>query len=198
MNNTTTSMCILSCQQNNQHQHHSSSSNTLPESSFTTTNTKNTIIEPLLQSSVHMMNRHENIKCEEKNMKNIQSLSSTTTTANNDNKTTSSTTSRGGGSGKSGLIQLQNGFIPNSRTVICARGKRAFHHEGNVWFRGLVQKEIYNFSLATSKLEKSLLITSIMNTVNDNDPNGGFVKQGDNGNWFRISEATAREKVGQT
>jgi len=89
-------------------------------------------------------------------------------------------------------------FQPGPLDVICARGKAAHKHEGNVRFRDLVNhfREEYA-AKKTSKQQKSKIVTRVVNTIRQASPHGGFVKE-INGNWYEVGDRSAKEKVGQT
>lgn len=81
--------------------------------------------------------------------------------------------------------------------VICGRQRENFHHEGNKYFRELIQKNIGPYIGSRTKLEKGDAIIRITQIVNDNSPSGGFVKKDERtGRWYRISDSEARDKVG--
>ncbi|KAG7342322.1 hypothetical protein IV203_007415 [Nitzschia inconspicua] len=83
------------------------------------------------------------------------------------------------------------------KDVICGRQRENFHHEGNKYFRELIQKNIGPYIGSRTKLEKGDSIIRITKIVNDNSPTGGFVKRDEQtGRWYRIKEIEARDKVG--
>jgi hypothetical protein len=89
-------------------------------------------------------------------------------------------------------------FCPGPYDVICARGAAAASHVGNLRFRKTVKDFVPQYSKATTKLEKSLLVSAIVDSVRDNAPEGGFVKKFEDGDWYEVGDACAREKIGQT
>ena len=105
---------------------------------------------------------------------------------------------------------LSKSFVPGPRDVICARGKDARNHPGNVLLRSLVDQSVRAYENAQSRNEKTKIVSSILvhfgwsRSLNQ-FPNrsggeevGGFVKQDDvSGRWYAVDEASAREKVGQ-
>jgi len=91
---------------------------------------------------------------------------------------------------------LAEGFRPGSLDVICARGNQAFNHAGNKRFRAIVESYLEEYSKATSKVEKSVVVSTIIDLVREASPNGGFVKE-ENGRWYEVGDQIAREKVGQ-
>ena len=87
-------------------------------------------------------------------------------------------------------------FTPGPYDVICARGKQAAQHPGNVRFREIIQRFKPDYSQATSKVEKSLLVSEIVDSVREFTPNGGFVKKF-GGRYYEVGDSVAREKIGQ-
>jgi flagellar biosynthesis GTPase FlhF len=80
--------------------------------------------------------------------------------------------------------------------VICARGKDAKNHSGNIQFRRRIEESREAYAQAGSRLYKSLVVSSVVNWVREASPNGGFVKEID-GIWYEVGDHLAREKVGQ-
>jgi hypothetical protein len=81
--------------------------------------------------------------------------------------------------------------------VICARGSIARNHQGNRRYRAIVIQSLDRYSQATSKIEKSIIVSEIVEKVRGSSPNGGFVKNVD-GFWYEVGDHLAREKVGQS
>lgn len=96
-------------------------------------------------------------------------------------------------SANSEMKQLAREFQPGPKDVICRRGKTAFNH--NKHFRELVQSHLEKYSKASSKLEKSLVVSDIVDTIREGSPNGGFVRCID-GVWYEVGDSIAREKCG--
>jgi hypothetical protein len=92
---------------------------------------------------------------------------------------------------------LPANFEPGPMDVICARGKQAHSHSGNRRFRLSVSMNLERYSKATTKLDKSLIVSSIVDTVRQASPDGGFLKK-QVGCWFEVGDHVAREKVGQS
>ena len=94
---------------------------------------------------------------------------------------------------------LRKNFIPGPFDVICAKGNQAKNHSGNRRFRLQVQEALTRYSQAESKVEKSILVSQIVDAVRKASPLGGFVKQLDeDGLWYEVGDHLAREKVGQS
>ncbi|KAI2505495.1 adenylyl/guanylyl cyclase [Fragilaria crotonensis] len=90
-------------------------------------------------------------------------------------------------------------FSPGEYDVVCGKGKTCFLHPGNRRFRKLVAKFLDRYSEATTKLEKSAIVSSIIQTVRSQSPDGGFIKLDPaTGMWQEVGDHLAREKVGQT
>ena len=87
-------------------------------------------------------------------------------------------------------------FIPGPYDVICARGKAASSHPGNVRFRQIIQDFKPRYCKAPTKLEKSLLVSDVVEAVRGCSPDGGFVKKFGN-QWCEVGDSVAREKIGQ-
>ena len=83
-----------------------------------------------------------------------------------------------------GMTPLSTDFQPGNLDVICGRGKAARNHEGNVAFRSYVETEIDRYSEATSKLEKTIIVSQIVQYIRSRSPHGGFVKQ-EHGQWCK-------------
>ncbi|CAB9508191.1 Nitrilase family, member 2 [Seminavis robusta] len=95
--------------------------------------------------------------------------------------------------------RLAADFLPGPWDVICARGKKAHDHEGNVRLRAMVDQHQEEYGKCTSKHEKSKIVSYIVNTIRKEASyhNGGFVKNID-GIWYEVGDRAAKEKIGQT
>jgi hypothetical protein len=94
-------------------------------------------------------------------------------------------------------FEYQFHFVMRS-DLFCA-GKTCFLHSGNKRFRKLVSHYLDRYSDASTKLEKSAIVSTIIGAVRSRSPNGGFVKLDPaTGRWQEVGDYLAREKVGQT
>lgn len=93
--------------------------------------------------------------------------------------------------------RLAPDFQPGPFDVICARGKAAHDHEGNVRFRRLVQEHQHAYANALTKFDKSQIVSFITNAVRQSSPNGGFVKLIKDA-YYEVGDRAAKEKIGQT
>lgn len=81
---------------------------------------------------------------------------------------------------------------PGKYDVICARGGKARNHSGNLLFRELIQKHLDAYSKAASKIEKTSIVTRIIDSVRIQSPEGGFIKEIE-GEYFEVGDHVARE-----
>lgn len=80
--------------------------------------------------------------------------------------------------------------------VVCARGRQAFRHVGNTRLRAVIQGQLQRYSNASSKMEKSLIVSDIADEVRKSG--GEFVRYNNKTRSMeKISERAVREKVGQ-
>jgi hypothetical protein len=94
-------------------------------------------------------------------------------------------------------IYLPAEFSPGPTDVVCARGKSYWDHEGNQKYRYLIAKATQKYKSTTNKLEKTLIVSQIVESVSNRQ--GKFVKkEGKGGPWVIVDEVFAREKVGQS
>lgn len=83
----------------------------------------------------------------------------------------------------------------NEYDVVCGRGLQAFNNGGNRRLRSIVKNHLSRYSQASSKIEKSFVVSDIIGVVRSE---GEFVKQNTRNGYFeKVSERMAREKVGQ-
>ena len=97
----------------------------------------------------------------------------------------------------SNMTLLPDNFEPGADDVICGRGKKCYNHIGNERFRQRVLTFLDEYSLAKSKLDKSGVLSKVVDEVRQHSPNGGFVKQDANGKWHEVGDFLAREKTSQ-
>jgi hypothetical protein len=90
-------------------------------------------------------------------------------------------------------IQLPANFIPTESTVICGRGKACTTSIGNRRLKSIVNSFLKPYSVAKNKLERSAIVSSIVGAIKRGG--GNFVKCED-GIWWEVDDAFAREKIG--
>jgi hypothetical protein len=101
------------------------------------------------------------------------------------------------GTTTSNMTPLADDFEPGIEDVICGRGKKCYTHIGNERFRERVLTFLDEYSLAKSKLDKSGVLSKVVDEVRQFSPRGGFVKQDTNGKWHEVGDFLAREKTSQ-
>jgi len=90
---------------------------------------------------------------------------------------------------------LSDGYQPRIIDVLCGRGKRHWAHQGNTWFRFVIQANVDRYNDAPSKLEKSTVVDSVVRYIRRHGSH--FLEQDDEtGRWCDIGDLSARGKVG--
>jgi hypothetical protein len=93
--------------------------------------------------------------------------------------------------------RLPSDYAPSDADVVCARGKAYWDHTGNRRYRQLIGKATEKYSSSSNKLEKTLIVSEIVNAVHR--LKGKFIKKEKKGGpWVEVDEVFAREKVGQS
>lgn len=95
------------------------------------------------------------------------------------------------------MTLLPEDFTPSDDDVICGRGKKCYAHVGNDRFRERVMGMLDEYRKARSKLDKSKVLSDVVEQVRLNSPRGGFVKQDASGRWHEVGDFLAREKTSQ-
>ena len=79
--------------------------------------------------------------------------------------------------------------------VLCGRHRLAFHHAGNQRLRVLVAQNVDKYAQAGSRLEKTMVIRSVVDVIQSFG--GRFIKWDRSQNaWTELTEKQAHEKVG--
>jgi len=87
----------------------------------------------------------------------------------------------------SAMIPLGDDFEPGEDDVLVGRGKVCRNWTGNVRFRDLVESRLDDYSVATTKLEKSSIVTAILREIRSRTPNGGFIKKDPaTSKWYEV------------
>ena len=92
--------------------------------------------------------------------------------------------------------KLPSDFLPGKYTVLCGRGKVCSSSPGNKYLRSLVNSHLDPYSKAKNKVEKSNIVSAIIDAVREKAPIGAFVKQDRDGTWWEVEDTFAREKIG--
>lgn len=91
---------------------------------------------------------------------------------------------------------LPHGFVTGPKHVICSRGRDAMEHPGNKRFRVLIDIHLAAYKSAPTKIEKTVVVSTIFESIQEASPHGGFVRK-IGGKWQRAKPSFAREKIGQ-
>ena len=93
---------------------------------------------------------------------------------------------------------LSEDFEPGPYDVICAWGKAAKEHPGYIRYRNVVKENLVRYDSSVTKVERTSIVTDIVDYVRSHSPKGGFVKKDtETGRWYEVGDHIAREKVGQ-
>ena len=92
-------------------------------------------------------------------------------------------------------ILLPKEFVPGQNSVICGRGKVCSSAPGNRRLKKILDAYLKPYSECKSKLEKSSIVSTIVNMVKQSSPVGAFVKF-EKGLWYEVEDSVAREKIG--
>lgn len=93
------------------------------------------------------------------------------------------------------FVPLGADFVPGEYTVLCGKGKVCATATGNHHLRRLVQDKLHEYSLAISKVEKSVIVSDVMKSLQRHET--GIFAKFDRGQWWAVDDAFAREKVRQ-
>jgi hypothetical protein len=94
---------------------------------------------------------------------------------------------------KTGISQLGADFKPSSFSVICGRGRDSYDHVGNHHFRELASMFVARYSRASSKADKSIIVSEMVGIIHQAD---GIFCKFEKGAWFKVGDNYAREKAG--
>jgi hypothetical protein len=86
-------------------------------------------------------------------------------------------------------------FTPSAYSVLIGRGKLCSEAVGSRRLKVIASRYLDEYSNASSRIEKSSVVTKIVDIIQEACPVGAFVKQ-EGGQWWEVSDNLAREKVG--
>ncbi|CAB9497654.1 Nitrilase family, member 2 [Seminavis robusta] len=94
-------------------------------------------------------------------------------------------------------LLLPRDYLPTKYDVINGRGKKAYNHIANRRFRQITAMNVKRYQNTKCKVDKSLIVIGIVNSIRKASPCGGFIKKCQTtGRWISMSDEAAREKVG--
>ena len=70
------------------------------------------------------------------------------------------------------------------------------NHPGNRRFQVVLSMNLQRYADAGTKSEKSRIVLSVVDSIKEGSPDGGFVTN-ERGRWYDIGNYLARQKVGQ-
>jgi hypothetical protein len=97
---------------------------------------------------------------------------------------------------RKGARLLPKDFEPTPSSVIIGRAKICKEAVGNQRLRILAELHLPKYSGATCKLDKSMVVTYLIEAVHDGCPTGGAFIKFHNQRWSEVDNRKAREKVG--
>ena len=86
-------------------------------------------------------------------------------------------------------------YEPSKFCIIWGRGKGSYQSDGNINFRSLVKSNLERYKEAPGRLEKSFIVSEVLNMIRESCPVGAFVKY-EKGRWYDLDDTVCREKVG--
>ena len=91
---------------------------------------------------------------------------------------------------------LGSDYQPGEHAVVCGRGKEYSLSTGNCFLRCLVNHCLVPYSNASTKAEKSRIVTAIIKAVHSL-PTGIFIRF-EKSQWWEVDDAFARDKVSES
>jgi hypothetical protein len=114
------------------------------------------------------------------------------------------------------IVILPVNFVPGPKHIVCQRGKNYWDHEGNKMFRAIIAAAAPKYAKTTSKLDKSLMVSEIIQSIrlattsttktNTTDADeeehqqySCFIKLDNSiGRWVECDDLSVREKISQS
>jgi hypothetical protein len=85
---------------------------------------------------------------------------------------------------------------PGIHDVLFGRGGRIYNHEGNIFFRKLVEDHKVRY-LTSSRPNKPRVAMSVVHLWRSLTPPGRFLQARSEGNWVEVGDHAARKKTSQ-
>jgi hypothetical protein len=90
---------------------------------------------------------------------------------------------------------LPEGFTPLPEDILCGRGCAYVNRPGNRMFSAMVQDHLEDYSNAVSRMDKTLVVATVLNKILDTGAR--FVKKGKGTNrWYEMTREEAHHKTG--
>lgn len=81
-------------------------------------------------------------------------------------------------------------------SISTGRGKKNWKHAGNTTFRELIRKNVARYIAAPAKTDKTQVVISLVDAIRNRG--GRFLKLNDEGRFYDVGDAVARDKVGHS
>jgi len=78
------------------------------------------------------------------------------------------------------MTPLPNDYIPGEYDVICAKGKAAKSSSGNMFYHKLIQRALPVYKDASTKFEKSMIVSEIVDEIRSRSSTGTTSKSTSN------------------
>lgn len=92
-------------------------------------------------------------------------------------------------------MRLPESFEPSPYSVLIGRGKVCAEATGNRRLKVIISTFMDEYSKAPTRIEKSIIVSKIVDVINEACPVGGFIKF-ESDEWWQVSDNMARERVG--
>lgn len=94
------------------------------------------------------------------------------------------------------MKRLPSSFTPSAYSVLIGRGKLCSDAIGTRRLKVIVSRYVEDYKNAVTRIEKSFVVTSIVDIVREACcPNGGAFIKYKGGHWWEVSDYASREKV---
>eukprot|EP00980_Cylindrotheca_fusiformis_P021047 scaffold8060_cov110-Cylindrotheca_fusiformis.AAC.5 len=90
---------------------------------------------------------------------------------------------------------LPANFVPQPYSVLIGRGKACTNAIGNRRLQVLASSYLEDYNNASTKMEKSVIVSKIVDSIREACPVGAFIRH-EGGRWWEVDDVSAREKVG--
>ncbi|CAB9503124.1 Nitrilase family, member 2 [Seminavis robusta] len=93
---------------------------------------------------------------------------------------------------------LPDSFVPNEHTIIIGRGRVVKQHSANRKFEKMIEGIAAEYSAATCKADKGMILSRLIDEIHNAAPEAGFVKKDQaSGRWYTVEESLARTTAAQ-
>ena len=86
---------------------------------------------------------------------------------------------------------------PSKNDVLFGRGHQCQNHQGNRFFRQVVDKNKVNYAQAKKTCDKDTIAKFVFQTIKNQKPSGNFLKKAEDGKYYDSSDKDAIVKIKQ-